>query len=261
MVPGRPDVDLEAPDRKNLNRRAGQRNTSATRGCGLPGRVGVHSSGGCPPSCGRGQALYCAVATTAAVMDNDRVMDLLARVGKEDQAAFRELYKAFSRKVYAYVLNMLNDHARAEEVLVDAMYEVWRHPARFRGDSQFSTWLIGIARNKALMVYRARRPDEAHDDLDDVADTLAGDTPDGFAQLAAKQRSEGVQRCMGRLSDEHRECMHLVFFEGLSLAEVAQVQRCPEGTVKTRLFHARQKIKQCLQLLLGREGGVAGVAA
>lgn len=261
MVPGRPDVDLEAPDRKNLNRRAGRRNTSATRGCGLPGRVGVHSSGGCPPSCGRGQALYCAVATTAAVMDNDRVMDLLARVGKEDQAAFRELYKAFSRKVYAYVLNMLNDHARAEEVLVDAMYEVWRHPARFRGDSQFSTWLIGIARNKALMVYRARRPDEAHDDLDDVADTLAGDTPDGFAQLAAKQRSEGVQRCMGRLSDEHRECMHLVFFEGLSLAEVAQVQRCPEGTVKTRLFHARQKIKQCLQLLLGREGGVAGVAA
>lgn len=214
-----------------------------------------------PNGGGGGHALYCDVATITAVMDNDRVMDLLARIGKEDQAAFRELYKAFSRKVYAYVLNMLNDHARAEEVLVDAMYEVWRHPARFRGDSQFSTWLIGIARNKALMVYRARRPDEAHDDLDDVADTLAADTPDGFAQLAAKQRSEGVQRCMGRLSDEHRECMHLVFFEGLSLAEVAQVQRCPEGTVKTRLFHARQKIKQCLQLLLGREGGIAGVAA
>jgi RNA polymerase sigma-70 factor (ECF subfamily) len=200
-------------------------------------------------------------AITAAVMDNDRVMDLLARIGKEDQAAFRELYKAFSRKVYAYVLNMLNDHARAEEVVVDAMYEVWRHPARFRGDSKFSTWLIGIARNKALMVYRARRPDEAHDDLDDVADTLADATPDGFAQLAAKQRSEGVQRCMARLSDEHRECMHLVFFEGLSLAEVAQVQRCPEGTVKTRLFHARQKIRSCLQRLLGSEGDIAGVAA
>ena len=91
-------------------------------------------------------------------MDNERVKVLLAKIAKEDQSAFKELYKAFSRKVYAYVLNMLNDHARAEEVLVDTLHEVWRHPDRFRGDSQFSTWLIGIARRKALMVYRARRP-------------------------------------------------------------------------------------------------------
>jgi RNA polymerase sigma-70 factor (ECF subfamily) len=188
-------------------------------------------------------------------MDNDRVRELLARIERQDQAAFRELYKGFSRKVFAYVLNMVNDHGRAEEVLVDTMYEVWKNPARFRGDSQFGTWLIGIARNKALMVYRSRRADEVHDDLDDIAETEAADTPDGFATLAAKQRSEGVKHCMGKLSDEHRECMHLVFFEGLSLAEVAEVQRCPEGTVKTRLFHARQKIKNCLSLLLKSEGG------
>lgn len=190
-------------------------------------------------------------------MDNDRVSQLLARIGREDQAAFRELYKAFSRKVYAYVLNMLNDHARAEEVLVDTMHEVWRHPGRFRGDSQFGTWLIGIARNKALMVYRARRPDEAHADLDDIAETEAADTPDGYAALAEKQRREGVQHCMGKLGDEHRECLHLVFYEGMSVAEVADIQGIPEGTVKTRLFHARQKIKNCLQGLLRREGAAA----
>lgn len=187
-------------------------------------------------------------------MENDRVKTLLERVGRQDQAAFRELYKAFSRRVFAYVLNMVNDHGRAEEILVDTMHEVWRAPQRFRGDSQFSTWLIGIARNKALMVYRGRRPDEVHDDLDDVAQTHAADTPDGFAQLAARQRSEGVQACMGRLSNEHRECMHLVFFESLSLAEIAKVQGCPENTVKTRLFHARQKIKNCLKRMLEREG-------
>jgi RNA polymerase sigma-70 factor, ECF subfamily len=187
-------------------------------------------------------------------MDNDRVRVLLERVGRQDQAAFRELYKAFSRRVFAYVLNMVRDHGRAEEILVDTMYEVWRAPARFRGDAQFSTWLIGIARNKALMAYRSRRPDELHDDLDDIAETEAADTPDGFAQLAAKQRSEGVQVCMGKLSDEHRECMHLVFFEGLSLAEVAAVQGCPENTVKTRLFHARQKIKNCLRSMVERDG-------
>jgi len=187
-------------------------------------------------------------------MDNDRVKQLLERVAQQDQTAFRELYKAFSRRVFAYALNQVKDHARAEEILVDTMHEVWRNPARFRGDSQFTTWLIGIARNKALMVYRSRRPDELHDDLDDIAETAASDTPDGFAALASKQRAEGVQHCMGRLTDEHRECMHLVFFEGLSLAEVAAVQHCPENTVKTRLFHARQKIKNCLQRMVEREG-------
>ncbi|NRF67186.1 sigma-70 family RNA polymerase sigma factor [Aquincola sp. S2] len=188
-------------------------------------------------------------------MDNDRVKALLERIGQQDQAAFRELYKAFSRRVHAYVLNMLKDSARAEEVLVDTMYEVWRAPARFRGESQFSTWLIGVARNKALMVYRGRRPDELHDDLDDIAETTPSDSPDAFAQLAAKQRTQGVRACMDKLSDEHRECMHLVFYEGYSLAEVASVQNCPENTVKTRLFHARQKIKACLARLVQREGG------
>jgi RNA polymerase sigma-70 factor (ECF subfamily) len=192
-------------------------------------------------------------------MDNDQVRQLLEKIGKQDQAAFQKLYKAFSRKVYAYVLNQLKDPAKAEEVLVDTMYEVWRNPARFRGESAFSTWLIGIARNKALLVFRGRRPDEDHADLDDVAETTADESPDGFAQLAQQQRREGVQHCMGKLSDEHRECLHLVFYEGMSLAEVAAIQRCPENTVKTRLFHARQKIKNCLRLLLEREGTAPGV--
>jgi RNA polymerase sigma-70 factor (ECF subfamily) len=192
-------------------------------------------------------------------MDNDRVSKLLERIGKQDQAAFQELYKAFSRKVYAYVLNQLKDTARAEEVLVDTMYEVWRNPGRFRGESAFSTWLIGIARNKALLVYRSRRPDEDHADIDDFAEITPDEGPDGYAKLAEQQRREGVQHCMGKLSEEHRECLHLVFYEGMSLAEVADVQRCPENTVKTRLFHARQKIKNCLRLLLEREGAVPGV--
>jgi RNA polymerase sigma-70 factor (ECF subfamily) len=194
-------------------------------------------------------------------MDDDRVRKLLDRIGRQEETAFRELYKAFSRRVYAYALNMVKDHGRAEEVLVDTMYEVWRAPGRFRGDSQFSTWLIGIARNKALMVHRGRRPDEDHDDIDDIAETAPADTPDGFAELAGKQRSEGVRHCMDRLSEEHRECMHLVFFEGLSLAEVSDVQGCPENTVKTRLFHARQKLKKCLTVLLQREGSLPSGAA
>ena len=195
-------------------------------------------------------------------MDNDEVLRLLGRIERADEAAFRELYRAFSRRLYAYVLRQLGDPAQAEEIVADTLYEVWRQPAKFRGDSQFSTWLIGIARNKVLMAFRSRKPDAVHDDLADVAELVANEDPSAFDILAQQQRHEGVRHCMDKLSSDHRECVHLVFYEGMSLAEVAAVQVCPENTVKTRLFHARQKLKNCLQLLLQREGGgsLAGAA-
>ncbi len=188
-------------------------------------------------------------------MDNDEVLRLLGRIEQADEAAFKELYRAFSRRLYAYVVRQLGDPAQAEEIVSDTLYEVWRHPARFRGDSQFSTWLIGVARNKVLMAFRSRKADVRHDDLDAVAETVAADDPSAFELLARHQRHEGVRHCMEKLSAEHRECVHLVFYEGLPLADVASLQGCPEGTVKTRLFHARAKLKNCLKLMLQREGG------
>jgi RNA polymerase sigma-70 factor, ECF subfamily len=188
-------------------------------------------------------------------MDDDRARQLLVRVAKRDQAAFAELYKGYSRRVHAYALNLLKDPGRAEEVLVDTMHEVWRNAARFRGESKFSTWLIGIARNKALLAYRGRRPDETHDDIDDLVDAVPADEGgDGYLRLVRKQRAAGVRRCMDKLSDEHRDCLHLVFYEGCALGEVAALQGVPENTVKTRLFHARQRIRNCLRLLVEGEG-------
>ena len=188
-------------------------------------------------------------------MDNDEVLRLLGRIGQADEAAFKTLYCAFSRRLYAYVLRQLGDPSKAEEIVADTLYEVWKQPAKFRGDSQFSTWLIGIARNKVLMAFRSRRPDSRHEDIDDMAESVASEDASAFEVLAQRQRREGVLHCMARLTDEHRECIHLVFYEGLSLSDVAQVQSCPENTVKTRLFHARQKLKACLQRLVEREGG------
>jgi RNA polymerase sigma-70 factor (ECF subfamily) len=190
-------------------------------------------------------------------MDNDEVMHLLGRIGQGDERAFCVLYRTFSRRLHAYVLRQLGDPGRAEEIVADTLYEVWRQPARFRGDAQFSTWLIGIARNKVLMALRARRSEAVHEDLQELEEALVCEGPGAFELLAQHQRSQGVRHCMERLSEDHRECVHLVFYEGLSLAEVAQVQACPENTVKTRLFHARQKLRNCLKLLLEREGGGA----
>lgn len=187
-------------------------------------------------------------------MENPQVLRLLGRIEQKDEGAFRELYCAFSRKLYAYVLRQLSDPAQAEEIVADTLYEVWKAPAKFRGESQFSTWLIGIARNKVLMHWRARKPDADHDDVADLAEQLPSDAPGAFELMADQQRSEGVRTCVDKLGADHRECVHLVFYQGMALADVARIQQIPEGTVKTRLFHARQKLKQCLQRMLAREG-------
>jgi RNA polymerase sigma-70 factor (ECF subfamily) len=187
-------------------------------------------------------------------MDNPQVLRLLSRIEQQDEGAFRELYCAFSRKLYAYVLRQLSDPAQAEEIVADTLYEVWKAPAKFRGESQFSTWLIGIARNKVLMHWRGRKPDAEHDDVADLAEELPSDAPGAFDLMADRQRSDGVRHCVDKLGHDHRECVHLVFYQGMSLADVARIQQIPEGTVKTRLFHARQKLKQCLQRMLAREG-------
>lgn len=181
--------------------------------------------------------------------DNAKVFELLKAVSQGSEAAIRELYTTYSRRIYAFALHRIGDPGLAEEIVVDTMHEVWKRPDRFRGESRFSTWLLGVARYKILTAQRSRGTD--HDELDEeLPSTDAG----AFEVLAQKQRREGVQHCMGKLSDEHRECLHLVFFEGMSLKEVAEVQDAPENTIKTRLFHARQKIKNCLRLLMQSEG-------
>ena len=184
-------------------------------------------------------------------LSNERVHALLREMGSGREQALKELYRAYSRTIYAFALVRLRDAADAEEVVVDTMHEVWRHPDRFRGESKFSTWLLGIARHKLLTLLRNRDPE--HEEIETFEETLESDDASAFDVLAQKQRREGVRHCMDKLPEEQRECLHLVFYEGYGLAEVAAVQSCPENTVKTRLFHARRKLKSCLQRMLERE--------
>jgi RNA polymerase sigma-70 factor, ECF subfamily len=184
-------------------------------------------------------------------MTENQVLELLRRIGGGDQAAMRTLYLEFSGKVHAYVANHWSAADRTEEIVVDSFHEVWRHPERFRGESRFSTFLIGIARYKMLSALRSTEPQ--HEDIEDFSETLAADQADVFQDLADRQRRDGVMQCMQRLSGEHRECLFLVFYEGMSLAEVARVQACPEGTVKSRIHTAKGSIRSCLQALLRRE--------
>lgn len=173
--------------------------------------------------------------------------ELLARIGLKDQRALRELHTIYGRRIYAFALRRLSDPDEAETIVSDTLFEIWKNPSGFRGESKFSTYLLGIARYKILMLLRARPPQ--HDELDEaMPDKGLG----SFEIFAKKELREGLLRCMEQLSEMHKECLHLVHFEELSLNEVATLQQCPENTVRTRVFHARRKIKDCVSLLLDR---------
>lgn len=176
--------------------------------------------------------------------DEQRIRALLVAVERGDEPAMQQLYGSFNRRVFAFALNRLNDRAEAEEVTIDTLLEVWKNPQRFRGESRFSTWLLGIAHHKVVDRLRSRRND--HVPVDAHAELIEDQAlrPDQMVEAADQRRM--LTDCMDKLPDEQRECLYLVLLEGLSLDEVARIQSCPENTVKTRLFHARQKMKSCL---------------
>ena len=186
------------------------------------------------------------------MFDNAEALLLLAAVARGDEAAYERLYRQVSRHVYAFVLQRCGDSALAEEIVVDTLVDVWKQPTRFRGESKFSTWLLSVARFKMIDRLRANAPE--HDDIDTVTDTLADENSDSaFVQLHEQEQRHGIARCMERLSDEHREALHLVYFEDMSVNDVATLQGVPPNTVKTRLFNARLKIRNCLAALLAME--------
>lgn len=183
---------------------------------------------------------------TPAQQQDIELIQLIAQVAARDEAALATLYKRMSRMIYAFSLRRLNAPDVAEEVVVETMYEVWKDAPRFAGRSLVTTWILGIARHKAIDKLRSRGSEHC-DPLGDEAEAVADDGPSVFDMIATRQRAGQVALCMEALPDEQRECLHLVFYEDAPLAEIATLQECPENTVKTRLFHARRKMRDCLE--------------
>lgn len=169
--------------------------------------------------------------------------DLLDRIGRGDEAALRRFYDRYQARVYRYAESRLNDPFAAADVLNEVMLEIWRHGVRFEGRSKVSTWVLGIARHK-LIDHMRREGRHAGETFDEA--TPDEDSPSAADAIAGLQEAGRLRHCMARLSDVQREVVHLAFFEGLSYPEIASVAGCPEGTVKTRIFHAKQALKRCL---------------
>jgi RNA polymerase sigma-70 factor (ECF subfamily) len=169
---------------------------------------------------------------------------LIERIARGDQLAMRTLFARHQVAVFRFVCRLVEDRGLAEDVIGDVFFDVWRHAGRFEGRSSASTWLLSIARHKALSA--RRRPRNA--ELDDAAAVRLvdpADTPE--VSLQRKHDAEMLGRCLAQLSPEHSEVIDLVYYHEKTVAEVAYVIGIPEATVKTRMFYARKKLAQLVQ--------------
>lgn len=180
---------------------------------------------------------------------DDEDASLLTRIAAGSEGAMGEFYRRHEARVYAFVMRRLANEADAAEVLNEVMLEVWRGARGFERRARVTTWLLGIAHNKSvdLMRKRGRRAAESLDF--DVPD----ESPDpGPAAVANAQDSRHIRHCMERLPEAQRQVVHLTFFEDLPYGEIAEILAIPEGTVKTRMFHARKALAHCLERLGAR---------
>jgi RNA polymerase sigma-70 factor (ECF subfamily) len=165
--------------------------------------------------------------------------ELLQRISAGDQSALCELYAAYGQRLYAYALRLTNDRANAEDVVQETLVTVWRAAGKYRGEGRVLAWLLGIVHNLALKCLRQ----SSIPITDEMEATMS--TPGASPEIQAQNNDQArwVQQALQNLSPEHRAVLELVFYQGLSLEEAAQVCNCPLGTVKSRLSYARQHLR------------------
>jgi len=169
---------------------------------------------------------------------------LIGRIASGDRLAMQVLFARHHVKVYRFVLRLVRDETAAEDLISDVFLDVWRQAGRFEGRSAVSTWLLAIARFKALSALR-RRP---HEELDDeTAEAIEDAADDPEVALAKKDVGALIRKCLIGLSAEHREIIDLVYYHEKSVEEVAQIVGIPENTVKTRMFYGRKKLAELLK--------------
>ena len=168
---------------------------------------------------------------------------LVARIAQRDKQALQLLYSRHHVRIYRFALRFLNDEAAAEDTVSEVFIDVWRQAERFEGRSQVTTWLLAIARNKALSLLRRRSSEELDDE---VAEFIEDPSDNPEAAMLKSQRASVLQDCLTQLSPAHREIVDLVYYHEKSVEEVAEIISVPANTVKTRMFYARKRIGELM---------------
>ena len=181
---------------------------------------------------------------TSAAMQTTSDEALIERIASGDKLAMQVLFARHQVRVYRFVLRLVRDQSVAEELVGEVFLDVWRQAGRFEARSTVSTWLLAIARYKALSALR-RRTDQELDD--DKAATIEdpGDSPE--VAVLKQNKGEVLRQCLTALTPEHREIIDLVYYHEKSVEEVAQIVGIGENTVKTRMFYARKRLSELLK--------------
>jgi RNA polymerase sigma-70 factor (ECF subfamily) len=179
-----------------------------------------------------------APAETGMTADDDRLQ--LERVSRGDRQAIGVLYQRHHKRVFHFVRRFVNDAAAAEDLTNDVFIEVWHKASAYEGRSKVSSWLLGMARYKALSELRKAKPAHAKSGeiLEQVEDEA--DNPEMVSQK--RDKGAAIKRCMAQLSRDHRVILELIYYHEKSIEEVADILDIPKNTVKTRTFHARKQL-------------------
>jgi RNA polymerase sigma-70 factor (ECF subfamily) len=175
--------------------------------------------------------------------------ELLRSIGERDQGAMEVLFTRHSVRVFRFASSITNSPALAEDVVSDVFFDVWRRPGSFKGKCQVSTWLLAIARHKALSALQRR----VHESLtEQLEETIEAPTDGPEVVIERKQIGALLGDCLPKLSVIHREIVDLVYYHEKSIEEVAEILQIPTGTVKTRMFNTR---KSLAGMLAGKAAG------
>jgi RNA polymerase sigma-70 factor (ECF subfamily) len=169
---------------------------------------------------------------------------LIALIADGDKRAMQVLYARHNVRVYRFIIRLTGNPSLAEDLVSEVFLDVWRQAEGFEAKSQVSTWLLAIARYKALSALR-RRSEEHLDDR--MVATIEDTADDPETVVQTKDRNTIVQKCLTQLSPAHREVIDLVYYHEKSVDEVARIVGVPAATVKTRMFYARNKMADLLK--------------
>lgn len=169
---------------------------------------------------------------------------LIGRIASGDRLAMQVLFARHHVRVYRFVLRLVSDPTLAEDLISEVFLDVWRQAGRFEARSAVSTWLLAIARFKALSALR-KKPNEELDEETAAGIEDTSDTPE--VALQKKDKGEILRECLKSLSAEHREVIDLVYYHEKSVEEVSEIIGIPEATVKTRMFYARKRLSELLK--------------
>lgn len=173
---------------------------------------------------------------------------LLQAIARKDQSAIAAFYRLYESSVYRFVLSRLNDPHTAADILNEVMMEVWKSADKFEGRSLVKTWILGIAHFKVMDHFRSQKRHEHIEADDQIPDESPGVQQEQV--VSAAQDARLLQQAMAKLSAEHREVLHLAFYEDLNYREIGEIFGVPEGTVKSRIFHAKNLVKKQLERLM-----------